>query len=230
MVINIDKPLGWTSTDVVRKLRNVMLKAGYPKKVKIGHAGTLDPLATGVLVICTEKDTKRVDELQAQQKEYVFTLELGATTVSFDLEHPISERFPTSHITEEMIHQAVASQSGVLQQIPPLYSAKRIDGRRAYDLARGGAVVDDVDIKAATVEIYEIQTVKIEMPYVTIRALCSKGTYVRSLARDIGVALGSGAYLTELRRTRSGGMTAAEALTIEEAQEILSKYEIPIES
>lgn len=225
MVINIDKPLGWTSTDVVRKLRNTMLKAGYPRKVKVGHAGTLDPLATGVLVICTEKDTKRVEELQAERKEYVFTIELGATTVSFDLEHPISERFEIEHITQDAIREVVGSLRGVLQQIPPLYSAKRIDGKRAYDLARGGAVVDEVDIKAAQVEIYDIEVLRIEMPFVTIRVECSKGTYVRSMARDIGVALQSGAYITELRRTRSGGMRAEEALSIEDAQQILSVYE-----
>ncbi len=223
MILNIDKPYGWTSTDVVRKLRNVMLKAGYPRKVKVGHAGTLDPLATGVLVLCTEKDTKRVNELQAQSKEYVFTLELGATTVSFDLEHPISERFPTEHITEEMIHSEVAKYIGKQSQVPPLYSAKRIDGQRAYELARSGET--DVEIKAAEIEVYAIEVVAINMPLVTIRVECSKGTYVRSLARDIGLGLHSGAYLTELRRTRSGDFLASEALDIDGATEILSKYE-----
>lgn len=222
MILNIDKPYGWTSTDVVRKLRNVMLKSGYPKRVKVGHAGTLDPLATGVLVLCTEKDTKKVNDLQAQSKEYVFTMELGATTVSFDLEHPISERFPTEHITDEAIHRAVATQLGPLQQIPPLYSAKRINGKRAYELAREGKMVDEVDIKAAEVEIYEIEVLSIDMPLVKIKAKCSKGTYVRSLARDIGTALDSGAYLTELRRTRSGDFVDSEALTVDGAAEILA--------
>ncbi len=223
MILNIDKPYGWTSTDVVRKLRNVMLKAGYPKRVKVGHAGTLDPLATGVLVVCTEKDTKRVNELQAQSKEYIFTLELGATTVSFDLEHPISERFPVEHITEEMVHAEVAKYLGVLSQVPPLYSAKRINGQRAYELARSGETA--VEIKAAEIEVYAIEVVSIEMPLVTIRVECSKGTYVRSLARDIGLGLDSGAYLTELRRTRSGDFLASEALDIDGATEIVSKYE-----
>lgn len=200
-----------------------MLKSGYPKKVKVGHAGTLDPLATGVLVVCTEKDTKKVNDLQAETKEYVFTLELGATTVSFDLEHPISERFPTEHITKEAIHKAVADLKGVQQQVPPLYSAKRINGQRAYELARGGAGVEDVEIKAAEIEVYEIEVLSIEMPLVKVRAKCSKGTYVRSMARDIGVALESGAYLTELRRTQSGGFKADEAMSLDEAAEMLSQ-------
>ncbi len=222
MILNIDKPYGWTSTDVVRKLRNVMLRAGYPKRVKVGHAGTLDPLATGVLVLCTQKDTKKVTELQAQSKEYIFTLELGATTVSFDLEHPISERFPTEHITAEMIESVVASLKGVQMQVPPLYSAKRIAGKRAYELARKGVGEAESGIKAAEVEIYDIEVLSIEMPFVTIRTECSKGTYVRSLARDIGLELESGAYLTELRRSRSGEFLASEALSVEAASEVLS--------
>ncbi len=219
MIINIDKPYGWTSTDVVRKLRNKMLKAGYPRKVKVGHAGTLDPLATGVLLICTEKDTKKVNDLQSEGKEYVFTLELGATTVSFDMEHPISERFATDHITEEMIHAEAAKFVGVQEQIPPLYSAKRINGQRAYELARGGE--QDVVMKSAQIEIYAIEVVKIEMPFVTLRVECSKGTYVRSIARDLGLSLDSSAYLTELRRTRSGGYRADEALDMDGASELL---------
>ncbi len=224
MILNIDKPYGWTSTDVIRKLRNVMLKNGYPRKVKVGHAGTLDPLATGVLVVCTEKDTKKVNDLQAERKEYLFTIELGATTVSFDLEHPISERFPTEHITEDMIREAVEKLRGTQNQIPPLYSAKRIDGKRAYELARDGAAVEEVDIKAAQIEVYDIEILSIEMPYVKIRTECSKGTYIRSMARDIGTMLDSGAHLTELRRTKSGGFLDGEALNIDQASEILCQY------
>ncbi len=223
MILNIDKPYGWTSTDVVRKLRNIMIKGGYPKRVKVGHAGTLDPLATGILVICTQKDTKKVNELQSEAKEYLFTLELGATTVSFDLEHPISERFPTEHITEEMIRSVASEFKGTQMQVPPLYSAKRINGQRAYELARKGVEESESGIKAAEVEIYSIDVEKIEMPLVTLRISCSKGTYVRSLARDIGVNLDSGAYLTELRRTRSGGFSDGESLTIEQAGEQLLK-------
>lgn len=225
MILNIDKPYGWTSTDVVRKLRNVMLKAGYPRKVKVGHAGTLDPLATGVLVLCTEKDTKRVNDLQSERKEYLFTVELGATTVSFDLEHPISERMAVEHITEEMIRAEAAKFVGEQMQVPPLYSAKRINGQRAYELARSGE--EAVEIKAAAIEIYAVEVVSVEMPYVTLRVECSKGTYVRSIARDLGLALDSCGYLTELRRTRSGGFRAEEALDIDAAAEILSKYEKP---
>ncbi len=225
MILNIDKPYGWTSTDVVRKLRNVMLKAGYPRKVKVGHAGTLDPLATGVLVLCTEKDTKKVNEIQSERKEYLFTVELGATTVSFDLEHPVSERMAVDHITEEMVRAEAVKFVGAQMQVPPLYSAKRINGQRAYELARSGE--EAVEIKAAAVEIYEVEVVSVEMPYVTLRVECSKGTYVRSIARDLGLALDSCGYLTELRRTRSGGYRAEEALDIDAAAEILSKYEKP---
>ncbi len=222
MILNIDKPYGWTSTDVVRKLRNVMIKCGYPRKVKVGHAGTLDPLATGVLLICTEKDTKRVEELQMQQKEYVFTMELGATTVSFDMEHPVSERFPVEHITQADIERVVAGFCGEQLQTPPLYSAKRINGQRAYELARGGAQDKDVEIRQAQITVYEIEVVEIAMPQVTVRALCSKGTYVRSLARDIALELGSGAYLTALRRTKSGGYRVEESLDLDGAVEVLS--------
>ncbi len=222
MIINIDKPYGWTSTDVVRKLRNVMIKNGYPKKVKVGHAGTLDPLATGVLLVCTEKDTKRVDELQQQHKEYVFTMELGASTVSFDMEHPVSENFPTEHITVEDIERVVGGFMGEQLQTPPLYSAKRINGQRAYELARGGATDADVEIRQAIINIYQIEVLEVTMPLVTVRVVCSKGTYVRSLARDIATELGSGAYLTALRRTKSGEHTADEAFDLDRAAEILA--------
>ncbi|MFI3287807.1 MAG: tRNA pseudouridine(55) synthase TruB [Rikenellaceae bacterium] len=219
MIINIDKPYGWTSTDVVRKVRSAMVRNGYPKRVKVGHAGTLDPLATGVLLVCTEKDTKRVNELQAERKEYLFTVELGATTVSFDMEHPVSERFAVEHITEEMIRAEAEKFRGEQMQVPPLYSAKRIDGQRAYELARSGQM--DVEVRSAAIEIYEVEVVSIEMPYVTLRVECSKGTYVRSIARDLGEALGSGGYLTSLRRLRSGGYSAERSVSVEEAIETL---------
>lgn len=222
MVINVDKPYGWTSSDVVRKLKNTMLRAGYPKKVKIGHAGTLDPLATGVLLVCTERDTKRVEELQAQAKEYEITIELGATTVSYDLEHPVCERFPYEHITLDAVQKAVAAFVGPQDQVPPLYSAKQIDGKRAYDYARDGQTVE---LKTARVEIYGIEILDFALPYLTLRVQCSKGTYVRSLARDMGVELGSGGHLTQLRRTQNGGFLAGEALSLDAAQELLSSYE-----
>lgn len=227
MVVNVDKPLGWTSSDVVRKLKNTMLRAGYPRRVKIGHAGTLDPLATGVLLVCTEKDTKRVEELQSQPKEYLFTVELGATTVSYDLEHPIDERFAYEHITREDVERVLASFVGEQDQVPPLYSAKRVDGKRAYDYARDG---QSVELKTARVEIYAIELVDFSLPYATIRVECSKGTYVRSLARDLGVELNSGGHLTELRRTKNGGYSACEALDIDAAIELLSQYIAPDET
>lgn len=225
MVICVDKPLGWTSADVVRKLKVAMLRAGYPKRVKIGHAGTLDPLATGVLLICTEKDTKRVDSLQAEQKEYIFTVELGATTPSFDLEHPVDERYPWEQITTEAIEAALAAWIGPMEQVPPIYSAKSIDGKRAYEYARQG---QEVELKKANVEIYEAELLHFEPPYAEVRVVCSKGTYVRSLARDLGLDLSSGGHLTALRRTKSGGFLATEGLSIEEAADLLVTN-LPIE-
>lgn len=229
MVINIDKPLGWSSTDVVRKLRTAMLRAGYPKKTKIGHAGTLDPLASGVLLICTERDTKQVEALQGQVKEYIFTLELGATTVSFDMEHPIVERRETADIRFADIELFVERLVGVQQQIPPLYSAKRINGKRAYELARAGADVSEVEIRSAEIEIFSAEMLSVEMPFVTLRVKCSKGTYIRSIARDMGDDLGCGAYLTQLRRTASGVHYAVDAITISQAESLLSQYEKPVE-
>lgn len=214
VVLNINKPYGWTSTDVVRKVKTMMRKTGYPK-IKIGHAGTLDPLATGVLLVCIGKATKRVDELQAQSKEYITKIELGATTPSFDLEHEIDERYPYEHITHEMIMQVVGSFMGEQEQIPPLYSAKRIDGRRAYDYAREGK---SVEMRTASVTIYDIEMIGYNEPFLELRIECSKGTYIRSLARDIGVELGSGGHLTELTRSRSGGYTVAESVTLEELE------------
>lgn len=220
MVINIDKPLGWTSSDVVRKLKFAMVRAGYPRKVKVGHAGTLDPLASGVLLICTEKDTKRAEELQRERKEYVFTIELGATTVSYDLEHPIDERFAYEHITKGALDEWLQTLIGVQMQMPPLYSAKRIDGRRAYDVARAGGTVE---MRAAQIEIYDIELLNFELPAATIRVQCSKGSYVRSFARDIGEHFDSGAHLTALRRTRSGGYNADEGMTVEAALDFIEK-------
>ena len=220
MVINIDKPYGWTSADVVRKLKSAMRRAGYPKRTKIGHAGTLDPLATGVLLVCTQKDTKRVEELQAERKEYVFTVELGATTPSYDLEHPVDERYEWQHITREALEAVAASWVGKQEQIPPLYSAKSVDGKRAYEYARKG---QEVELKKANIEIYEAELLDFRPPYADLRVVCSKGTYVRSLARDLGEALDSGGHLTELRRTQSGGFLAAEGLTIEAAAELLEQ-------
>ena len=212
----IDKPLEWTSTDVVRKIKYALQhRLGY-KKIKIGHAGTLDPLATGVLIVCIGKATKMVNELQAEEKEYVADIELGATTPSYDLEHPIDKYYPTDHITREKIEQALRDLSGERLQAPPIYSAKKVEGVRAYEFARAG---EEVELKKALINIYEMEILSLEMPHLKIRVRCSKGTYIRSLANEIGIALDSGAHLTGLRRTRSGGFTVENAHNLENFME-----------
>lgn len=218
----IDKPLEWTSTDVVRKIKYALVnRLGY-KKIKIGHAGTLDPLATGVLLICIGKATKMVNALQGEEKEYVAELELGATTPSHDMEHPIDKRFPTEHITRELIDEALLSLTGERLQAPPIYSAKKVEGVRAYEFARAG---EEVELKKALINIYEIEVLYFTMPYLKLRVRCSKGTYIRSLAYEIGQALNSGAYLRSLRRTRSGGFTAENGYKLENFLEKLSECE-----
>ncbi|MBP3565893.1 MAG: tRNA pseudouridine(55) synthase TruB [Alistipes sp.] len=218
----IDKPLEWTSTDVVRKIKYALVnRLGY-KKIKIGHAGTLDPLATGVLLICIGKATKMVNALQSEEKEYVAELELGATTPSHDMEHPIDKRFPTEHITRELIDEALLSLTGERLQAPPIYSAKKVEGVRAYEFARAG---EEVELKKALINIYEIEVLDFTMPYLKLRVRCSKGTYIRSLAYEIGEALDSGAYLRSLRRTRSGGFTAENGYKLENFLEKLSECE-----
>lgn len=218
----IDKPLEWTSTDVVRKIKYALVnRLGY-KKIKIGHAGTLDPLATGVLLICIGKATKMVNALQGEEKEYVAELELGATTPSHDMEHPIDKRYPTEHITRELIDEALLSLTGERLQAPPIYSAKKVEGVRAYEFARAG---EEVELKKALINIYEIEVLDFTMPYLKLRVRCSKGTYIRSLAYEIGQALDSGAYLRSLRRTRSGGFTAENGYKLENFLEKLSECE-----
>jgi tRNA pseudouridine55 synthase len=218
----IDKPLEWTSTDVVRKIKYALQhRLGY-KKIKIGHAGTLDPLATGVLIVCIGKATKMVNDLQAEEKEYIADIELGATTPSYDLEHPIDKRYPTDHITREMIEQALRDLTGERLQAPPIYSAKKVEGVRAYEFARAG---EEVELKKALINIYEMEILSLEMPHLKVRVRCSKGTYIRSLAHEIGQALDSGAHLTGLRRTRSGGFTAENGWKLENFMEKLSECE-----
>ena len=218
----IDKPLEWTSTDVVRKIKFALQhRLGY-KKIKIGHAGTLDPLATGVLIVCIGKATKMVNELQAEEKEYIADIELGATTPSYDMEHPIDCRYPTDHITREKIEQALQSLTGERLQAPPIYSAKKVEGVRAYEFARAG---EEVELKKALINIYEIKILSLEMPHLRISVRCSKGTYIRSLAHEIGLALESGAYLTGLRRTRSGGFKVQKAFALENFMEKLRECE-----
>lgn len=218
----IDKPLEWTSTDVVRKIKFVLQhRLGY-KKIKIGHAGTLDPLATGVLLVCIGKATKMVNALQAEEKEYIAELELGASTPSYDMEHPIDQRYPTEHITREMIEEALRSLTGERLQAPPIYSAKKVEGVRAYEFARAG---EQVELKKAIINIYEMEILDLQMPILKIRVRCSKGTYIRSLAHEIGEAVNSGAYLKSLRRTRSGGFTAENAWNLQNFLENLTPSE-----
>ena len=206
-VILIDKPLKWTSFDVVNKIR----WAGKYKKV--GHAGTLDPLATGLLIICTGKKTKEIDTYQVQEKEYTGTLVLGKTTPSVDLETEFDAEFPTEHITREAINQAVSQLSGIIVQIPPAHSAIKINGKRAYESARKG---EEVIIKSRQVEVKEFEINSVNFPEIYFRIVCSKGTYIRSLVRDLGKLLDSGAYMSSLCRTRIGNFSIENALTIDQ--------------
>jgi tRNA pseudouridine55 synthase len=193
------------------------------KKLKVGHAGTLDPLATGVMILCTGKATKRIEELQYHTKEYVATLQLGATTPSFDLEHPIDATYPTEHITRERVEEVLRGFVGSIEQVPPAYSACKIEGERAYNLARNG---EEVKLKAKTLVIDEIELLDYQLPFITLRVVCSKGTYIRALARDIGVALESGAHLTALRRTRVGDVRVEQCMQVDEFADWLDKQEI----
>lgn len=220
----LDKPLEWTSTDVVRKIKYTLRKIGYAR-IKVGHAGTLDPLATGVLLVCIGRATKMVEALQAEEKEYVADVMLGATTPSYDLEHPVDQTYPYEHITREAVLEALRSLEGKRLQTPPLYSAKKIEGTRAYELARAGETTETVGLRQAQIRIYEIELQEYALPRIRIRVRCSKGTYIRSLAREIGEALGSGAHLTSLRRTRSGGFTAEQAWNLDRFLEKLQRLE-----
>ncbi|MBO5971689.1 MAG: tRNA pseudouridine(55) synthase TruB [Alistipes sp.] len=217
----IDKPYEWTSADVVRKIKFQLRKCGYPK-IKIGHAGTLDPLATGVLLVCIGRATKRVEALQAEEKEYVAELQLGATTPSGDMEHDIDATYPTEHITRTMVEEVLRSLCGERDQLPPLYSAKKVQGVRAYEFARAG---EEIELKRARINIYDMELMEFDMPRIKIRVRCSKGTYIRSLAFEIGEALQSGAYLSSLRRTRSGGFRVEEGHTLDTFMEKLRECE-----
>jgi tRNA pseudouridine55 synthase len=214
----VDKPYKWTSFDAVNKLRwNIKQKLGV-KKIKVGHAGTLDPLATGLLVICTGKNTKLIESFTADEKSYTGTFLIGKTTPSYDLESEYDAEFPTEHITEELIDSVRASMIGVQQQVPPIFSAKQVDGQRAYDLARAGKTVE---LKANTVEIIDFQITANRFPEVDFFIKCSKGTYIRSIARDFGLALGSGATMIALRRTASGDFKIEDSKTVDEWLELI---------
>ena len=217
----IDKPYEWTSADVVRKIKFQLRKCGYPK-IKIGHAGTLDPLATGILLVCIGRATKQVEKLQAEQKEYVAELQLGATTPSGDMEHEVDQTYPTEHITREKVEEALKALCGEREQLPPLYSAKKVQGVRAYEFARAG---EEVELKKALINIYSMELLEYDLPRIKIRVECSKGTYIRSLAFEIGEKLESGAYLSSLRRTRSGGYTVEKSHTLDDFMEKLRECE-----
>lgn len=219
-ILCFDKPLRWTSFNLVAKIRSQLCHRLGVKKLKVGHAGTLDPLATGVMVICTGKATKRIDELQAHVKEYVATLQFGATTPCFDLEKPIDQTYPTEHITEALVRDILSHFIGKIEQVPPAFSACKIDGKRAYDLARKGR---EVELKPKVLVIDEIELLDFnqEKMQATIRVVCSKGTYIRALARDIGQALNSGAHLIALRRTRVGNVRVEDCMKVEDFPEWL---------
>ena len=211
-VFYVDKPLHWTSFYAVKHIRGVLQKRLGMKKLKVGHAGTLDPLATGVLIVCTGRATKRIDELQAHVKEYVATVKLGATTPSFDLETEIDASYPWEHVTREEVERVLQERfTGSIEQVPPAFSACKVDGKRAYKMARKGR---EVELKAKTLMIDEIELLDCSLPEITIRVVCSKGTYIRALARDIGEALGSGAHLTALRRTRVGDIRVEQCESV----------------
>jgi tRNA pseudouridine55 synthase len=232
-VILINKPLTWSSFQVVNKMKFVIKSyernhksftqpvrqpGARPSKMKIGHAGTLDPLATGLLIVCTGKQTKNIEKYQGQEKEYTGTFYLGATTPSYDLEKEIDEHYPTEHLTDEMIYEAVLEFFGALQQTPPIYSAIKVDGRRAYKSARAGK---DIEMPSKEIMISEFEITRIALPEVDFKVVCSKGTYIRSLARDFGLALNTGAHLTALCRTRIGDYSLKDAMTIEEFEDSL---------
>ncbi len=219
-VVLIDKPLWWTSFDVVRKCRNLITHKLNIKKLKVGHAGTLDPLATGLMIICSGKATKRINEWMDADKEYAATIELGRTTPSFDLETETDAVFPTEHITRESFEKSLQTFVGETQQIPPLFSAKNLQGKRAYTFARKGS---DLELPPQAITISELEIIRFELPFAEIRVRCSKGTYIRALARDIGTVNGSGACLIGLRRTAIGEFRADKAMSLELFEQIILK-------
>ena len=222
-IFYIDKPLRWTSFDAVKRIRSVLARRSGKKRLKVGHAGTLDPLATGVLIVCTGRATKRIDELLAHEKEYVAEITLGATTPSFDLETEIDATYPHEHIDRALIDSVLPQFTGNIMQVPTAFSACKVDGRRAYKIARKGR---QPDLKAKELVISEIEVLDWTSPRLTLRVVCSKGTYIRALARDIGAALGSGAHLTALRRTRVGDVSIDKCITVPEMVEMLENAEV----
>jgi len=222
LIFSVNKPYQWTSSDVVRKVRSVLRYRYNLKKIKVGHAGTLDPLATGVLVICVGRATKQAEEIQKGEKEYIADIRFGATTPCFDLEKPVNEYFEYEHITRESLETEMKKLIGTIEQIPPLFSAKMIQGTRAYEFARKG---EDVEIKSATVHIREMEIIKFDLPDIVLKIVCSKGTYIRSIARDLGVAMQSGAHLINLCRTRSGNFLLGNSLNINDLENLFKNFE-----
>ncbi|MCQ2243112.1 MAG: tRNA pseudouridine(55) synthase TruB [Bacteroidaceae bacterium] len=222
-IIHIDKPYGMSSFGALARCRYLLSQKLGIKRLKMGHAGTLDPLATGVLTLCTGKATKKIDSLQRDIKEYTATLQLGATTVSYDREHPINQTYPTQHITRQLIDETLQKFVGEIQQVPPAYSACKINGDRAYQLIRAG---EKVELKAKTLKIDEIEATDFdaENMLLSIRVVCSKGTYIRALARDIGEALDSGAFLTALRRTRVGNVRVEDCIDFDTFPEWVEEH------
>lgn len=224
-ILYLDKPLGWTSFDAVKRVRGAVMRRMGVHKFKVGHAGTLDPLATGVMIVCTGKATKQIENLQAGVKEYVATIALGATTPSFDLETKIDATYPVGHITQELVEQTLKKFVGRIEQVPPAYSACKIDGQRAYSMARSGL---EVELKPKVLVIDEIELLDFKPDEIKIRVVCSKGTYIRALARDIGQALDSGGHLTSLRRTRVGNVRIEDCLSVDQTVELIAKAEVEI--
>lgn len=223
-IICIDKPLRWTSFDAVKRIRGAIYRRINVRKIKVGHAGTLDPLATGVMIICTGRSTKEIDRLQSGVKEYIADIALGATTPSFDRETEIDATYPTGHISQAMVEDVLTRFTGRIEQVPPEYSACKIDGRRAYDMARAGV---EVKLKPKVLVIDEIELLEYSSELIKIRVVCSKGTYIRALARDIGRALQSGAHLAALRRTRVGDVTIGQCMSVDDAVKLIA--ETPVE-
>lgn len=220
-IICINKPLNWTSFRVVNNVRARLCRRLRLKKLKVGHAGTLDPLASGVMIICTGRKTKQIESLQAHKKEYIAELTLGATTPSFDLETEIDALYPVEHINREMIEKCLLQFKGEIEQIPPVFSAVKVEGKRAYEFARKN---EDIELKPKLLVIDTIELLSVDMPRITIRVVCSKGTYIRALARDIGKCLASGAHLTGLVRTRVGEYSLSDCLNIEQLDEFFDSH------
>jgi len=219
-ILHIDKPLHWTSFRLVRVVRAKLCQRLKIKKLKVGHAGTLDPLATGVMTVCTGKKTKEIERLQAQTKEYIAEIRLGATTPSFDLETEIDAEYPVEHISREKVEECLKQFTGKIEQIPPLFSAVKIDGKRAYEFARKN---EEIELKPKILVIKEIELLFYNLPTITIRVVCSKGTYIRALARDIGESLQSGAHLLALQRTRVGDVSLNDCLKVEELDDFFDR-------